>query len=168
MYDDGFHAEAAPRVTKTVLVCEALVPFVQGGAELLVRGLLAELTRRGYRTEKVSIPFKWHPKEELLSQAATWRLIDLSEANGVHGDRHQVPTCFVRHPNDVTLLLHQYRAIDDLCGTPYSDLEDTARDVANDPRAAQSLGDAGDDRARSIIWDMSSINPWRMAPMVDG
>ena len=154
MYDDGFHAEAAPRVTKTVLVCEAQVPFVQGGAELLVRGLLAELTRRGYRTEKVSIPCKWHPKEE--------------QANGVHGDRHPVPTYFVRRPNKVTWLLHQYRAIDDLGGTRYRDFEDTELDVANDPRAAHSLGDAGYDRARSIIWDVSSINSWRMALMVDG
>ena len=66
-------------MTKTVLVCEAQVPFVHGGAELHVRGLVAELTRRGYRAEKVSVPFKWYPKDELLAQAAAWRLIDLSE-----------------------------------------------------------------------------------------
>jgi hypothetical protein len=87
VYDDAFHAEAAPRMTKTVLVCEAQVPFVQGSAELLVHRLVAELTRRGYRARKVSVPFnKWYPKGELLAQAAAWRLIDLSEANGVRID----------------------------------------------------------------------------------
>ena len=55
-------------MTKTVLVCEAQVPFVHGGAELLVRGLVAELSRRGYRAQKVSVPFKWYPKDELLAQ----------------------------------------------------------------------------------------------------
>lgn len=119
-------------MTKTVLVCEAQVPFVHGGAELLVRGLVAELTRRGYRAEKVSVPFKWYPKDELLAQVAAWRLIDLSEANGVRIDTviaTKFPTYFVRHPNKVTWLLHQYRAIYDLCGTTYSEFADTERDV---------------------------------------
>ena len=67
---------------RNVLVCEAQVPFVHGGAELHVRGLVAELTRRGYRAERVSVPFKWYPKDELLTQIAAWRMVDLSESNG--------------------------------------------------------------------------------------
>src|SRR5512142_3415666 len=67
---------------KTVAVCEAQVPFVHGGAELHVRGLVAELRRRGYRAERVSVPFKWYPKEQLLAHAAAWRLVDLTESNG--------------------------------------------------------------------------------------
>src|SRR4051812_14505056 len=117
---------------KTVLVCEAQVPFVHGGAELHVRGLVAELNRRGYRAEKVSVPFKWYPKDELLAQAAAWRMIDLSESNGERIDTviaTKFPTYFVRHPNKVTWLFHQYRAIYDLCGTPYSEFEHTERDV---------------------------------------
>ena len=117
---------------RTVLVCEAQVPFVRGGAELLVRGLVRELTRRGYRAESVSVPFKWYPKDELLAQAAAWRLVDLSESNGVKIDTviaTKFPTYFVRHPNKVTWLLHQYRAIYDLCGTPYSEFEHTEGDV---------------------------------------
>jgi len=117
---------------RTVLVCEAQVPFVRGGAELLVRGLVRELTRRGYRAERVSVPFKWYPKDELLAQAAAWRLVDLSESNGMKIDTviaTKFPTYFVRHPNKVTWLLHQYRAIYDLCGTPYSEFEHTEGDV---------------------------------------
>ena len=66
---------------RSVLVCEAQVPFVHGGAERLVRGLVGELRRHGYRAKKVSIPFKPYPKDELLAQAALWRLVDLSESN---------------------------------------------------------------------------------------
>ena len=117
---------------KRVLVCEAQVPFVQGGAEFLVRNLVAELTRRGYRADRASVPFKWYPKEELLAQAAAWRLVDLSESNGDPIDTviaTKFPTYFVRHPNKVTWLVHQYRAIYDLCGTAYSEFDHSERDV---------------------------------------
>src|SRR5256714_11496599 len=118
--------------SRTVLVCEAQVPFVHGGAELHVGGLVGELTRRGYRAERVSVPFKWYPKDELLTQAAAWRMIDLSESNGERIDTviaTKFPTYFVRHPNKVTWLFHQYRALYDLCGTPYSEFEHTEADV---------------------------------------
>ncbi len=119
-------------MTRTVLVCEAQVPFVSGGAELHVRGLVTELTRRGYRAEKVSVPFKWYPKDELLAQAAAWRLVDLSESNGERIDlviATKFPTYFVRHPRKVTWLFHQYRAIYDLFDTPYSEFAHTESDV---------------------------------------
>jgi glycosyltransferase involved in cell wall biosynthesis len=114
-------------------VCEAQVPFVHGGAELHVRSLIAELTRRGYRAEKVSVPFKWYPKDELLTHAAAWRMIDVSESNGERIDTviaTKFPTYFVRHPHKVTWLFHQYRAIYDLAGTPYSEFGHTEADVA--------------------------------------
>jgi glycosyltransferase involved in cell wall biosynthesis len=117
---------------RTVAVCEAQVPFVHGGAELHVRGLVDQLRQRGYRAERVSVPFKWYPKDELLTHAAAWRMIDLSESNGERIDlvvATKFPTYFVRHPNKVTWLFHQYRAIYDLCGTPYSEFTHTEADV---------------------------------------
>jgi len=117
---------------KTVAVCEARVPFVTGGAELHVSGLVDELRRQGYRAERVSVPFKWYPKSELLAQAAAWRLVDLSESNGQPIDAviaTKFPTYFVRHPHKVTWLFHQYRAIYDLCGTPFSEFDHAEADV---------------------------------------
>jgi glycosyltransferase involved in cell wall biosynthesis len=117
---------------RTIAVCEAQVPFVHGGAELHVRGLVHELRRRGFRAERVSVPFKWYPKEELLPHAAAWRMVDLSEANGERIDlviATKFPTYFVRHPRKITWLFHQYRAIYDLCGTAYSEFDHTERDV---------------------------------------
>jgi glycosyltransferase involved in cell wall biosynthesis len=117
---------------RSVLVCEAQVPFVHGGAERHVRSLVRELRRHGYRAKKVSIPFKQYPKEELLAQAAVWKLVDLSEANYEKIDTviaTKFPTYFVRHPNKVTWLFHQYRAIYDLCGTSFSEFTDTEADV---------------------------------------
>jgi glycosyltransferase involved in cell wall biosynthesis len=117
---------------RTVLVCEARVPLVRGGAELLVRGLVEELRRHGCRAESVSVPFKWYPKEELPAQAAAWRMVDLSETNGQRVDlviATKFPTYFVRHPNKITWLFHQYRAIYDMIGTPYSEFTHSEADV---------------------------------------
>jgi glycosyltransferase involved in cell wall biosynthesis len=115
-----------------VLVCEAQVPFVHGGAEVHVRELVRELTARGYLAELVSVPFKWYPKEEIMPHAAAWRLLDLSESNGRPIDlviASKFPTYFARHPNKVAWLIHQYRAAYELCGTPYSDFAHTELDV---------------------------------------
>lgn len=118
---------------RTILVCEAQVPLVEGGAENHVRQLAQQLTARGYRTGIVSVPFKWYPKEELLAHAAAWRLLDLSESNGCPIDLvigTKFPSYFARHPNKVTWLIHQYRAAYELCGTEYSEFQDTELDVA--------------------------------------
>lgn len=115
-----------------IVVCEAQVPFVRGGAEYLVRTLVTELRRHGYDAELVSLPFKWYPKEELLAHAAAWRLIDLSESCGQSIDlviASKFPTYFVRHPNKVTWLLHQYRAAYELCDTPYSEFTHSEGDI---------------------------------------
>jgi glycosyltransferase involved in cell wall biosynthesis len=115
-----------------VLVCEAQVPFVHGGAEMHVRQLVRELRQRGYSTELVSVPFKWYPKDEILPHAAAWRLLDLSESNGRAIDLvigTKFPSYFARHPNKVAWLIHQYRAAYELCGTEYSDFAHTELDV---------------------------------------
>lgn len=118
---------------RTILVCEAQVPFVRGGAEYHVRALVDELRAHGYDAELVSVPFKWYPKREILAHAAAWRLLDLSECNGRAIDlviATKFPTYFVRHPNKVAWLIHQYRAAYELAGTIFSDFTHAPEDVA--------------------------------------
>jgi glycosyltransferase involved in cell wall biosynthesis len=117
---------------RTVLVCEAQVPFVEGGAEYHVRELVRQLRDAGYDTEFVRVPFKWYPKPEIAAHAAAWRLLDLSESNGRPIDvviATKFPTYFARHPRKVAWLIHQYRAAYELAGTPYSDFAHTEDDV---------------------------------------
>src|SRR5512140_1329929 len=117
---------------ETILVCEAQVPLVEGGAESHVRQLVAQLNARGYRAGLVSVPFKWYPKREILPHAAAWRLLDLSESNGRPIDLvigTKFPSYFARHPNKVTWLIHQHRAAYELCGTEYSDFGESVEDV---------------------------------------
>ena len=117
---------------RTVVVCEAQVPFVEGGAEILIRSLVGQLRSHGYLVERVSLPFKWYPKQEIMAHAAAWRLLDLSESNGRPIDLligTKFPSYFARHPNKVAWLVHQYRAAYELCGTPYSDFDHVEEDV---------------------------------------
>jgi glycosyltransferase involved in cell wall biosynthesis len=117
---------------RRVVVCEVQVPFVHGGAEYHVRALHQQLRAHGYQSELVSIPFKWYPKREILAHASAWRLIDLSESNGEPIDLvigTKFPSYFVRHPNKVAWLIHQYRAAYELCGTEYSDFTHDDEDV---------------------------------------
>ena len=114
------------------MVADTQVPFVEGGAELHVKALIAQLQRRGHEVEKVTIPFCPHPKSELLAQAAAWRLLDLSTSNAAPIDlliATRFPTYFARHPRKVAWVIHQHRAAYELCGTPYSDFEHTEADV---------------------------------------
>jgi glycosyltransferase involved in cell wall biosynthesis len=117
---------------KRIVVAEAQVPFVRGGAELHVDALIAQLRARRFEVEKVAIPFRPQPKSELLAQAAAWRLLDLSSSNGQPIDlliATRFPTYFARHPRKVAWVIHQHRAAYELCGGPYSDFEHTEADV---------------------------------------
>ena len=117
---------------RRIVVAEAQVPFVQGGAELHVRALIEQLQQRGYEVEKVAVPFRPQPKSELLAQAAAWRLLDLSSSNARPIDlliATRFPTYFARHPRKVAWVIHQHRAAYELCGTAYSDFEQTEADV---------------------------------------
>jgi len=117
---------------RTILVCEAQVPLVHGGAEIHVRQLVTQLEARGYQVGLVSVPFKWYPKDEILAHAAAWRLLDLSESNGTPIDLvigTKFPSYFARHPNKTAWLIHQYRAAYELCGTLYSDFAHVDGDV---------------------------------------
>jgi glycosyltransferase involved in cell wall biosynthesis len=117
---------------RRILVADAHVPFVTGGAELHVRSLIDVLRQRGHDVDLVALPFRSQPKEDLLAQAAAWRLLDLSSSNSQPVDlliATRFPTYFARHPRKVAWVIHQHRAAYELCGTPYSDFEHTEGDV---------------------------------------
>jgi rhodanese-related sulfurtransferase len=157
-------------VTKTVLVCEAQVPFVQGGAEFHVRELVRQLRGHGYDTELVSVPFKWYPKSEIFAHAAAWRLLDLSESNGRRIDlviATKFPTYFARHPNKVAWLIHQYRAAYELAGTPYSDFLHVEEDVALKERiVALDRAMLGEVRGSELSVRTEELEPYRGRPII--
>ncbi len=117
---------------KRIVVAEAQVPFVRGGAEMHVDALIEQLRLRRFDVEKVAVPFRSQPKAELLAQAAAWRLLDLSSSNGQPIDlliATRFPTYFARHPRKVAWVIHQHRAAYELCGGEYSDFDHSEADV---------------------------------------
>lgn len=104
---------------------------MSGGAEVLVEELDRQLKKRGFKSDIIYLPFKWYPKQELVNSALTWRMIDLSEYDGVKIDRvicTKFPSYVVNHPNKITWLFHQHRPAYDLYGTEYSDFQNTIDD----------------------------------------
>lgn len=107
-----------------IIICNAQVPFVRGGAELLVEGLRDALRERGHQVDVVSLPYRWQPHQHLLDAMLAWRLIDLSEIDGVPVDlviATKFPSYFIKHPRKVVWLVHQHRQAYDWYGTPFSD-----------------------------------------------
>jgi glycosyltransferase involved in cell wall biosynthesis len=117
---------------KTVLIAAAQAPFITGGAEILVSELRAQLERRGFRVDVAAVPFKWYPVSEIVRQALAWRLLDLTESNGVPVDlliATKFPSYLARHPRKVAWLFHQHREAYDLFGTPFCSFTDSAEDT---------------------------------------
>src|SRR5919205_4313497 len=116
---------------KRILICATQVPFVRGGAELLVEGLRDALRERGHSVDVVSLPFAWQPHELIGRAALAWRLLDLTHVNAVPVDQvicTKFPSYAVRHPRKAVWLVHQHRQAYDWYGTPYSDFVNTLED----------------------------------------
>ena len=104
-----------------IAICHPQTPFSRGGGEYHTEGLAAALRTAGHDVDILPIPFKWYPPQELVHQMATWRSLDLSEANGQPIDMVialKFPAYFVRHPRKVVWLIHQHRAAYELWSHP--------------------------------------------------
>lgn len=108
-----------------IAIATVQVPFISGGAEILVDMLKSELEKRGHRVEIVTIPFKWYPEETLLNCMMMGRMMDLTEVNGEKIDRviaMKFPAIYIKHEQKVIWLMHQHRQAYDLWDTEYGDL----------------------------------------------
>jgi glycosyltransferase involved in cell wall biosynthesis len=109
------------------------VPFERGGTEIFADGLVQALRGHGHDTELVTVPYKWYPGEQVLTQAFLWRLLDLTEANGRAIDAviaTKFPSYAIRHPRKVVWLLHQFRQAWDLDRTELGQFSESAEDRA--------------------------------------
>lgn len=114
-----------------IAICGTKVPFVSGGAEVLIESLRVELVARGFEVDVITLPFAWTTREKLLKSALAWRLVDLTEVAGRRIDRviaTRFPSYLIKHPNKVVWLVHQMRQVYDLLGTRHSDFSDSPRD----------------------------------------
>jgi len=120
------------QVPRRIVVADAQVPFVEGGAALMVRRLVEQLQRR-FDATLVQVPFRPEVKGTILRQAAAWPLLDLTSAGGQSVDlliATRFPSYLARHPRKVAWITHQHRAAYDLCGTRFSDFDHVEEDLA--------------------------------------
>jgi len=93
------------------------VPFMRGGADYHIQGLVAALARHGHEVELLRLPFRFQPEadvERLMAYAAG---LDLTAPNGVAIDRLislQFPGYAIAHPEHVVWVMHQHRAVYEL------------------------------------------------------
>ena len=106
-----------------IVIATVQVPFIQGGAEALASGLLSALRAAGHEAEIVTMPFRFHPVDEIGRSMDVWEAEHLEEINGYRVDRVvalKFPAIYARHPAKVAWLLHQHRSVYDLWETQYS------------------------------------------------
>jgi glycosyltransferase involved in cell wall biosynthesis len=116
-----------------ILVLGVKVPFSHGGQDVLVATLVKELERRGHEADVIALPYNPLPKQNLVTQAAMWRALDLENFCGKEIDlviATKFPSYYARHPRKSVWLVHQQRSIYELYGTQYSDIGDDPRDEA--------------------------------------
>lgn len=109
-----------------IAIASVQVPFITGGAEILVNMLHDELKKRGHEVCLVTMPFKWYPEKSLIDCMLMGRMMDLTEVNGEKIDRviaMKFPAFYVKHPHKCIWLMHQHRQAYDLWGTQYGDLD---------------------------------------------
>lgn len=105
-----------------VVIATTSVPFVKGGASLIVDWLSAALTERGHEVECFFLPFATDP-DTMPAQMVGLRSLDFSD----RCDRLiavRTPSHLVRHPRKSVWFLHHHR--------PSYDLWPEAADVPDD------------------------------------
>lgn len=128
-----------------ILVLHTQVPFVTGGAEVLVSGLVSALRERGHTTDVVSLPLQWNPPGRLLTSALAWGLLDLDRFNDRRVDAvicTKYPTWAVAHPRKILWLVHQHRQVYDLFGSAMSELgpDEASREIQERVVAIDRVG----------------------------
>jgi glycosyltransferase involved in cell wall biosynthesis len=114
-----------------ILILHSQVPYVTGGAEVLVGGLARALRERGHVADIVALPLTWNPVGGLLTTALAWRMLDLTSFNDKVVDLvicTKYPTWAARHPRKALWLIHQHRQAYDLHATELSDFGPDAAD----------------------------------------
>ena len=114
-----------------ICICASQVPFATGGAELLVDSLRQQFVARGFEVDVVALPFAWEPHRQVLRSAFAWRLLKLMEEPGRPIDlviATKFPSYLIQHPMKVVWMVHQFRQVYELLGTPYSDYGDSTED----------------------------------------
>jgi glycosyltransferase involved in cell wall biosynthesis len=100
-----------------IIVTANQVPFMSGGAEHHIRGLVRALQTHGHEVELMRFPFQFNPESSIQHLMDFCAGLDLSRPSGQQVDRVislQFPGYAVRHPHHIAWVMHQHRAVYEL------------------------------------------------------
>ena len=100
-----------------IIVTANAVPFIHGGADYHIEGLVEELRIRGHKVESIRFPFQFNPNSEVTNLMAFCESQNYICPNGQAVDRVislQFPAYGVHHTSHVIWLMHQHRKAYDL------------------------------------------------------
>jgi glycosyltransferase involved in cell wall biosynthesis len=125
-----------------IAVLNTQTPFVRGGAEYLADSLVARLRGHGHKACVVRVPFKWYPPAAVAEHMVAFRLLRLEAADPDRVVALKFPAYLAPFPEKKVWLLHQFRQVYELWGTPYAGMPDTLEN-----RRVRDMVVAADNRA---------------------
>ena len=111
-----------------VVVASTFVPFVEGGAQMIMRDLVRELEVRGHEVDTVELPTssRW---DLVLEQMLALRLLEVSRGSDAM-IAIRPPSYVLRHANKRLWFIHHLRSAYDLWGTPWQDFPEGPEGLA--------------------------------------
>jgi glycosyltransferase involved in cell wall biosynthesis len=100
-----------------ILVTANLVPFIKGGAENHIAGVVRALREEGHDVELLRLPFRFSPESDVSRAMTHAASLDLTQPNGVSIDQVislQFPGYGIDHPDHRVWVMHQHRAVYEL------------------------------------------------------
>jgi glycosyltransferase involved in cell wall biosynthesis len=108
-----------------IAIVNVQAPFVRGGAEYLADSLAGRLVGRGHEVEIVRVPFKWYPPQTVAEHMLACRLMEVGTGGPDLVIALKFPAYLAPFENKVVWLLHQFRQVYELWGTPHAGMADT-------------------------------------------
>jgi glycosyltransferase involved in cell wall biosynthesis len=111
-----------------ILVASTIVPFVEGGATVIVSDVVNALRRAGHDVDTVLVPFAAE-QASMTEQMLALRLFDVAGCADLLVAL-RTPSYLLEHPNKVVWFLHHHRPAYDLWETAYRDLPPDEHGIA--------------------------------------
>ncbi len=149
-----------------ILVAANLTPFIQGGADYHIHGLVRALRAAGHTADLLRLPFAFGPSTEVVRAMRHASELDLTCPNEIEIDRIislQFPAWGVRHPDHVTWVMHQHRVVYDLydeatADQDLSELKSTITAFDNATLGSKSLRFANSQRVAQRLQDFNGLS----------
>ncbi len=108
-----------------IAIVNVQAPFIWGGAEYLAESLFDRMTQAGHQVEVIRIPFKWYPASTLIDNILACRLLRIDAGEPDLVIALKFPAYYLPFANKKVWLLHQFRQVYELWGTPFQNPPDT-------------------------------------------